>query len=278
MGPGQRARSCRQCTAVWEGLDTVSQVRNVDELTPPEELRSSFDRVVNLARPGEYDGHPDMLYIGRTQKGWADSGYANPVRMEGNTAKARLRSIIGYWDHLQQTPEFEDRLDELRGRPLGCWCAPRICHGHILAAVVDGHSAIVEQWVAQLRDREAGLAWRLLVTGSRKWRDRQEISEALQRRWQDWGRPRNAVLVVGDAPGADTIAAEEWAKARLPVERHVAHWDEIGRGAGAVRNNEMVASGADRAEAFWLDESPGTGHCISVARKAGIPINVHRGP
>jgi hypothetical protein len=33
---------------------------------------------------------------------------------------------------------------ELRGKVLGCWCHPRLCHGHVLA--VRSNSLIAPQW------------------------------------------------------------------------------------------------------------------------------------
>ncbi len=42
----------------------------------------------------------------------------------------------------------------LAGKPLVCWCAPKLCHGHILAAVADGLIVDrdgLEQWIASHR-------------------------------------------------------------------------------------------------------------------------------
>jgi len=36
--------------------------------------------------------------------------------------------------YLPHKPSLTDRIDELRGKALGCWCAPESCHGDVLKA------------------------------------------------------------------------------------------------------------------------------------------------
>ena len=36
-------------------------------------------------------------------------------------------------EHLPNQPSLVAALDELRGKALGCWCAPARCHGDVLA-------------------------------------------------------------------------------------------------------------------------------------------------
>jgi len=48
-------------------------------------------------------------------------------------------------------PPSLDDVRTLAGKPLVCWCAPKLCHGHILAAVADGLIVDrdgLEQWLA----------------------------------------------------------------------------------------------------------------------------------
>lgn len=41
--------------------------------------------------------------------------------------------IAAYKDWLLSTrPDLLDALPELRGKRLGCWCAPKPCHGDVL--------------------------------------------------------------------------------------------------------------------------------------------------
>lgn len=117
---------------------------------------------------------------------------------------------------------------------------------------------------------------RLLITGSRNWRDRQTIRDALAQAWRDL-RPGPIVLVHGAARGADTIAADIWTRGGLPVEAHPADWNRDGLRAGPIRNQAMIDLGAHLCLAFPLGESKGTRHCISRARIAGIPVRVYEG-
>lgn len=108
---------------------------------------------------------------------------------------------------------------------------------------------------------------RLLVTGSREWRDRACIEEALSP-YADgsW------VLVHGDCPsGADMMADQIWRRWQLPVERHPANW-RLGKRAGYIRNQEMVDSGVDKCLAFRYAYSNGTTHCANAAIRAGVSV------
>lgn len=116
--------------------------------------------------------------------------------------------------------------------------------------------------------------FRLLVTGSRTWRDEQDIRDALAAVVAEHG-PENVVVVHGACPkGADEIAdriASAWGGG-LSVERHPADWDgPARRGAGFARNAEMVRLGAHLVLAFIVDASRGASHTADLAEKAGIP-------
>lgn len=110
---------------------------------------------------------------------------------------------------------------------------------------------------------------RVLVTGARAWKDRDTISLVLRRVFD---ANRTAVLVVGDARGADAIAEEIWQELGGQVEKHPADWDRHGKAAGFIRNVDMVKAGADVCIAFPAGKASGTKHCMRAARKAGIPV------
>ncbi|MBN9214747.1 MAG: DUF2493 domain-containing protein [Microbacterium sp.] len=128
------------------------------------------------------------------------------------------------------------------------------------------------------------MTFRILITGSRTWEDRQAIRDALRSVWREAGSPQDAVLVSGASPkGADRMCEEVWAFNGLAVERHPAAWrthdeqcPESHRGqdtckrAGFRRNAEMVALGADVCIGFIRDGSAGATSTVNLAQRAGI--------
>jgi hypothetical protein len=114
---------------------------------------------------------------------------------------------------------------------------------------------------------------RVLVTGSRTWADTGTIRRQLARCREQYP---GAVLVHGDAPGADRIAAAIWQSWGLPTEPHPADWATHGRAAGPRRNTAMVTAGAAECLAFIRNHSRGATHCAHQAEAAGIPtIRTH---
>ncbi|THJ30103.1 DUF4326 domain-containing protein [Candidatus Frankia alpina] len=69
-----------------------------------------------------------LVRIGR------DTPWDNPHRLRPGASDAeRVEVIAAYEQDLQARPDLLAQLPELRGRALGCWCAPRPCHGDVLA-------------------------------------------------------------------------------------------------------------------------------------------------
>jgi hypothetical protein len=117
---------------------------------------------------------------------------------------------------------------------------------------------------------------RVLVTGSRKWDNRDVIEGTLGWVLDEHG-DRPIVLVHGGADGADTIAAQVWEALGQPTEPHPANWRRYGKKrAGIIRNAQMVAAGADLCLAFIRNHSPGATDCADRAQAAGIPLRIHR--
>lgn len=116
---------------------------------------------------------------------------------------------------------------------------------------------------------------RILVTGSRDWSDLHTVEVALRAAYLKLhvGRPPSEVTVVhGGARGADSCAATLAPRMGFQVEEHRADWTAHGKAAGPIRNQAMVAAGADVVLAFPLGKSTGTRHCMRAAAKAGIPV------
>lgn len=80
--------------------------------------------VVNSKRES-YD-----IYIGRPSK------WGNPFVLgkDGN----RQQVVEKFEKYIKTKPELMASLPELRGKKLGCFCAPLSCHGDVLAKLANG--------------------------------------------------------------------------------------------------------------------------------------------
>jgi hypothetical protein len=116
--------------------------------------------------------------------------------------------------------------------------------------------------------------YRILVTGSRDWKDKNFVALKIFNVILDNNLAfRDVVIVHGDCPtGADAMAQEFADKFHIATERHPADWKCYDRKAGPVRNKEMVRLGADIVLAFPLGESRGTRGCMKLAKEAGLNV------
>ena len=113
---------------------------------------------------------------------------------------------------------------------------------------------------------------RVLVCGSRKFDDPAAARDAIAVRLNKL--PDDAVLIHGGADGAD-MWADSIAYA-LQLETHVypADWEQHGRSAGILRNDDMLDTKPDLVIAFWNGESKGTHYTIHEAKRRGIRVEV----
>jgi hypothetical protein len=92
--------------------------------------------VVNVQQGDDYD-----VYIGREVKDWglAGSKWGNPFLMRDESDAERARAIAEFREYITNGDgqHLLDDLHELKGKRLGCWCAPKDCHGHVLAELVE---------------------------------------------------------------------------------------------------------------------------------------------
>lgn len=76
---------------------------------------------------------PYDIYIGRAMPkyGLTASPWANPFRIGRDGTREEV--VAKFEAYLLRSPGLMEHLPELRGRVLGCWCAPLSCHGDVLA-------------------------------------------------------------------------------------------------------------------------------------------------
>lgn len=107
------------------------------------------------------------------------------------------------------------------------------------------------------------------MTGSRTWDDHETIRRALE----DVAEP-GIELIVGDARGADQIAATVATELGWDVYVFGADWDRHGRAAGPIRNREMLDTQPDVVLAFQRDRSKGTQDTVDEATRRGIEVRI----
>lgn len=110
----------------------------------------------------------------------------------------------------------------------------------------------------------------VLVCGSRTWTDRKTIENVIAE------LDRDTIIVHGAARGADTLADQAALLFGLLRRPYPADWGKYGRGAGPIRNQQLLdEQEVARVIAFRMPgESKGTDDMIRRARAAGIPVEV----
>jgi hypothetical protein len=83
--------------------------------------------------------------------------------------------------------------------------------------------------------------------------------------------PEITKIVSGGAKGADSLAEIYAEKYQLPLIVFKPDWQKYGRGAGIVRNREIIEA-ADMVVAFWDGSSKGTASSLKFAKSKGILI------
>lgn len=72
---------------------------------------------------------PYDIYIGRPSK------WGNPFAMASEGDRERVVEQYLCW--VVEQPDLMADIHTLKGKTLGCWCAPKLCHGHVLAELAD---------------------------------------------------------------------------------------------------------------------------------------------
>lgn len=103
------------------------------------ESRTRPSRVVHVKKEN-YD-----LYIGRYNSYLGERGsfLANPFKIGPGTSREESIQRYRNWfyDQIENTPNFRDRVLALKGKTLGCWCKPLACHGDVIVEFLEEESS-----------------------------------------------------------------------------------------------------------------------------------------
>ena len=94
--------------------------------------------VVNVRRD-EFDvyiGRRSVVMVGSKREHLVDEGWGNPFAIGHDGTREEVIEKYRAW--ILEQPALLARLPELRDKRLGCWCAPKACHGDVLAALAEG--------------------------------------------------------------------------------------------------------------------------------------------
>ena len=84
-------------------------------------------KVVNIKNGDQFD-----VYIGRPGNGH-DGYFGNPFTTPPHTRNKSIQLFEQYaLDRINSDPEYKQKVKELYGKTLGCFCKPKACHGDVL--------------------------------------------------------------------------------------------------------------------------------------------------
>ncbi len=118
--------------------------RRTSGLLVPADVRLGRPRVVHCKRERHH------VYIGRNPKGMAPSKWGNRfvVGVHGARGECVALHEADLRERLREDAALMTSLEELRGLVLGCWCAPRACHGDVLMRLANASVVERERWLA----------------------------------------------------------------------------------------------------------------------------------
>ncbi len=121
-----------------------------------------------------------------------------------------------------------------------------------------------------ISDEQSPAPKRVLITGDRNWTDQQAINTFIDSLGSD------TIIIHGVCPtGADKMANDYAASKGMIIDAYPADWKRYRRGAGPVRNQQMLDEGKPDLVVFFhndLGQSKGTADMVRRAVKAHIKI------
>lgn len=114
------------------------QAQKADALLADPKARTEVDDIIDQLEAGAtiVVNLRDPIATALDRAGYVtridrNTPWGNPFIVDDDGTRDQV--IAAYRDHyLPHKPSLLNRVHELRGRALGCWCAPAACHGDIL--------------------------------------------------------------------------------------------------------------------------------------------------
>jgi hypothetical protein len=106
-----------------------NHTRRASALLVPAHVQLGAPRAVHCKRERHH------VCVGRNPKGMPPSKWGNPFVVGRDGARGECIELYERW--LLENAALMAALGELRGLVLGCWCAPRPCHGDVLVRLAN---------------------------------------------------------------------------------------------------------------------------------------------
>ena len=134
-----------------------------------------------------------------------------------------------------------------------------------------GHTESVLRLIREQQEVVNVKGHRVLVSGWREYTNQEVVNGVLD---ELHAARRIDMLIHGAAQGVDTLA-ERWAMTRdVGTERYPAKWEQLGAGAGAARDQEMLDVGKPTlVVCFVATASRGTRDMMERAVAAKVPVH-----
>ncbi len=116
---------------------------------------------------------------------------------------------------------------------------------------------------------------KLLVCGDRNFDNWKLLNEEMDKIMLSCQIGESLTIIEGEAKGADFLARVWAIYYGHPFVAFPADWNKYGKGAGPIRNKQMLDEGKpDKVLAFLKKGSVGTANMIKQAKDAGVPVVV----
>ena len=93
--------------------------------------------IVNLnkvADKQQWKSNDANVYIGRKTDDFEESKWANPYPL--THPNKRKKVVAQFEQYIRNSSTLLKDITELKGKNLGCWCSPKLCHGNIVQKIL----------------------------------------------------------------------------------------------------------------------------------------------
>lgn len=192
--------------------------------------------------------HPGAVYIGRPGR------WGNPFPLGSEADRPAVLKQYRNWLYSPEQASFRQAAtDQLQGRDLTCWCAPKACHGDILAELVNREeppvmSTPIVHALTGHRPPKLGLTY--AGNGAIDRRVRNAIRTHLTTTTPDF-------FISGMALGVDMLGAEAALEAGIRLTAAVPFPDQDARWPAASRERyDLILNRAYEVHYIWPDYDP----------------------